>query len=293
MIQTGPDGVIAVDGGGTRSRLALCLSGGARFEAEAGAANVSSDFDGALAQLRAGLTELAGAAGIAPDDLNGLPAYLGLAGVTGPALAQRVAAELPLRAVRIEDDRPAALTGALGSGDGAIAHCGTGSFYALRRTGHIRLAGGWGARLGDEASAQWAGRRALAACLRAADGRAGPTVMARQITRAIGGTEAIVAFAASATPAQMGALAPIVTAAAQAGDCAAHAILTAGAEDIAASLTAMGWQEDMTLCLTGGIGPAYAGFLPEAMRRALRPPRGAPLEGAIALAWELAGGGAP
>ena len=281
------DMAIGLDGGGTRCRLRLWRADGVPVTVTGGAANVSSDFDGAIGEVLRLFDALAETSGLAMPDLRGVPAYLGLAGVTGAAMASRVAASLPLTRLRVEDDRRAAVAGALGEGDGALAHCGTGSFFAVKRRGRIAFAGGWGARLGDEASAQWVGRKALGAALRAADGRSGASDMTAQIMERFGAANQIVAFAATANPAEFGALAPMVTEAADRGDENARAILRAGGEEIAASLRAMGWTDGEPLCLTGGLGAAYAGFLPAVMRASITAPMGEPIDGAVALAREM------
>ena len=125
-----------------------------------------------------------------------------------------MAQALPLDHARIEDDRRSALVGALGSRDGAIAHCGTGSFLGANTNGKMRFAGGWGPVLGDEASAQWVGRKSLAATLNALDGLALRTPLVDEMLNHFGSSEAIVAFAAKASPADFGLLAQRTTKAA-------------------------------------------------------------------------------
>lgn len=279
---------IGLDGGGTKCRLRLWRADAPAVTVTGGAANVTSDFDGAIGEIRRLFDALARTSGVPLHDLFDLPAYLGLAGVMGEAMAKRVAAELPLTRVRVEDDRKAAVTGALGPQDGALAHCGTGSFLALKRRGRIDFAGGWGALLGDEASAQWVGRKALGAALRVADGRADASDLTAQIMDRFAATDRIVAFAATATPADFGAIAPMVTAAAAEGDPVARQILQVGADDIAQGLHAMGWKDGSPVCLTGGTGPAYADYLPAGMRASLRVRSGEPIDGAVALARDLA-----
>jgi len=44
----------------------------------------------------------------------------------------------------------------------------------------------------------------------------------------------------------------------------------------------------MALCLTGGLGPAYAEHLPPQLSNALIAPRAAPIDGAIELARAFA-----
>ncbi|MGV6847413.1 MAG: BadF/BadG/BcrA/BcrD ATPase family protein [Marinibacterium sp.] len=279
--------LIAVDGGGTRCRLVLA-EGGRVIRVDRGSANVSTDFDAAVGELTAGLTDLAGQSGRPFADLVRVPAYLGLAGVTGPDIAARVADALPLAVSRIEDDRRAALTGALAGGDGFVAHCGTGSFVAARVDGRTRLVGGWGLVLGDPASAGWVGRQALARTLEAVDGLAEPTPLASALLADLGGPAGIVAWAAKAGPASFGALAPRVTTAAAGGDGLARAVMADAATGLAGLLERLGWRAGATICLTGGIGPHFAGYLPDTMRADLAEPAGAPIDGALALARELA-----
>ncbi|MEK6217146.1 MAG: ATPase [Boseongicola sp.] len=283
MLNVAPDSVIAVDGGGTRCRMALATSAGTQI-VEVGTANISTDFDAAVAEITLGLRRLAKKADIRDDQLSGLPAYLGIAGTTGPALAGKLAQALPLGHAMIEDDRPAALVGALGSREGAIAHCGTGSFLGANTNGTMRFAGGWGPVLGDEASAQWVGRKSLAATLNALDGLAPCTPLVDEMRDHVGPSAAIVAFAAKASPADFGLLAQRTTKAAKDGDSLAISILSEAADHITRALPKLGWTPGMVLCLTGGIGPIYGHYLPDALQSSLAGPAGTPLDGAITLA---------
>lgn len=287
MNEPDPCPVIAVDGGGTRCRLAHD-DGTAMAIVETGPANVSSDFDGAVREVTAGLDLLADRTGITREVLCATPAFVGLAGVTGQEIADRLAEALPLTALQVADDRPAALRGVLGGADGVLAHCGTGSFFAVQSGGTMRFVGGWGPRLGDEASACWTGREALRAALDQADLRCAATPLTRRLLAEFGGTSGIVAFAGRASPAEIGALAPLVTRHAREGDPQARRIMQAGADLIAATLREIGWRPRRPVCLTGGIGPHFAEYLAADLRAAIAPPMGAPLDGALALARAFA-----
>ncbi|WP_420584628.1 BadF/BadG/BcrA/BcrD ATPase family protein [Ruegeria sp.] len=279
--------VLAVDGGGTRCRVA-CEVAGVVYSSETGAANVSTDFEGAVAQIRAGIQAVSQQVDISVNDLLKRSAFIGLAGVTDGKMAARLRDALRLTCARIEDDRPAAVRGALGLQNGVIAHCGTGSFLASQTDGAMRFAGGWGSVLGDEASAQWVGRRALSQALKAYDGTHDSTALTRKLLADMDGPAGIVRFAGNATPAQLGALAPAVTSAAQAGDIVAEGIMLTGAGYIAETAQRLGWQAGMALCLTGGIAGQYTPYLSAEMQSAIRPPLGEPLSGALALAKEVA-----
>ncbi|SMX48060.1 BadF/BadG/BcrA/BcrD ATPase family protein [Maliponia aquimaris] len=284
--------VLAVDGGGTRCRLALA-EGPTLTTVETGSANVSTDFDGGVREIREGLTRLAARTSRTIDDLTRLPAFVGLAGVTGEAMAGRLRGALPFTRVRILDDRPAALRGALGDADGVIAHCGTGSFYGARAGGQMRFAGGWGPVLGDEASAQWIGCLALGVTLETVDGRLPASPLSQRLLADLGDAPGIVRFAGQARPTDFGALAPLVTDHAAQGDALARRVMQAGADEIARALPDIGWTPDQPICLTGGIGPHYAPYFPAAMQARLTRPAGEPLAGAIALARDLARETAP
>lgn len=287
-MSTAPE-ILAVDGGGTRCRVA-CVVAGKRHLVETGSANASTDLAGSISEVAQGLAALAAQIGLSLDSFRDVPAFVGLAGVVSPDIARAVADGLPLRRVRVEDDRPASVRAALGPQDGATAHCGTGSFFAVQRGGAIRLSGGWGSVLGDEASAQWLGRRALLATLDVADGLRRETDLSAGLLREFGSTAGIVAFAAKATARDFGALAPRVTDAETRGDAVAEALLQCGADHISRTLIAMGWDSGLPICLTGGLAAHYRDYLPRDMAIRVAEPKGEPIDGALSLAQDLAGG---
>ena len=277
---------LAVDGGGTHCRIAAQSDGTLSF-VETGSANISTDFNGAVSQVLDGLKDIAAKTAINMDDLIDLPAFVGLAGVTDRQIADQLRAALPLKNVRIEDDRPAALRGALGDQDGVIAHCGTGSFFGLQLGSIMRFLGGWGPVLGDEASAQWVGRAVLRDTLEAVDGRRPTSELANELLDEFEGAAGIVRFAGSARPSDFGSIAPRVTDFAARGDALAERIMFAGASEIERGLKHIGWTPGRAICLTGGIGPQFEPYLPITMQTELVPASGEPLSGALHLACEL------
>lgn len=282
-------GCFAIDGGGTRCRFAF-ERGAERCDLELGPANVFTDFDGSVARILSGLQALSDRVGLEPEQLRHIPGFVGLAGVMDKRISRCLAAVLNLDAAQISDDRPAAVRGALGRGDGMVAHCGTGSFFAAQRDRHIRLVGGWGAALGDEASAQWVGRKALNSTLRHVDGLSVETGLHQRILEKFGGASGILKFSITATPMEYGAIAPLVTEEARRGDIAAEAILREGAAFLSGMFDELGWQNGQTLCLTGGIAPHYQPYLPAEKKSVVAPALGSPLDGALDLARSHAGG---
>ncbi|MBO9468174.1 ATPase [Tropicibacter sp. R15_0] len=278
--------VVAADGGGTRCRLAV-RSGAGDVSVVVGSANVTTGFDAALSEMRRGLSALAAKSGFSEADLISFPAFFGLAGVTGKTVSERVAAALPLRRVRVTDDRPTALRGGLGHRDGVLVHCGTGSFFAMQQGGKTRFGGGWGPILGDQASAYWVGRRALSITLRAVDGLVAQSNLSRSLLERHKSAAGIVSFAAMARQAEMAAIAPLVTGLAQQGDPLAQSIMQEAGTSIATTARAMGWQPGLAICLTGGIAAHYAPYLPVNMQKNITQPLGEPLQGALSLAQDF------
>lgn len=283
--------LIGVDGGGTACRVGL-LYAGRRFEVEADSANVATDRAAAIATIRQGLEDVAAKAGLSMAALRACSAYLGLAGVMAAEDAAEVAAALPLERVRVEDDRRSAVVGALGDRDGAVTGIGTGSFLARRSGSEIRLLGGWGFVLGDEASGAWLGRGLLATALQVLDGLTERSPLVDAVLAEHGNESArIVAFGFSAVPGDFARLAPRVVAAAAEGDGVATGLMQGGAAYIERSLAALGWRAGEPLCLVGGVAGQYRPYLAEAVARSIVPPEGSALDGALHLASELHGSG--
>lgn len=279
--------MIAVDGGGTRCRVAV-RDGSRMVAVETGSANASTDFDGAVRQILQGLEELARRIRCPLGTLHDAPTFVGLAGVTGTDLADRLREALPFNQVRIKDDRLPAVRGALGGRDGVLGHCGTGSFFGAQIGGTVHLAGGWGPILGDEASANWAGRTALGLTLETVDGRLPSSPLCDRLLSEFSGAAGIVGFAGTAQPSEFGAIAPLVTEFAGRGDVIAQRIMHQGGEEISRAVRHLGWQPGLVVCLTGGIGPQYKAYLPEDLCAGVAEPEAQPLDGALSLALEFA-----
>jgi N-acetylglucosamine kinase-like BadF-type ATPase len=139
--------------------------------------------------------------------------------------------------VRVMADADVALTTAFEGGPGIMVSAGTGSIaYARDPTGQLHRAGGYGWQLGDEGGGYWFGRRALDAAARAQDGRGEASTMLARLLGALDlqTFDELVRWTATATPAQIAALAPHVLNAAREGEVVAQRVVEDGAGELAA-----------------------------------------------------------
>lgn len=160
---------LALDGGGTKTAAALASREGEVAILPEGAGCNPQDgpgWDGVL-------TDLLGRAALAGGGLAA--AVLGIPGrgevpPHDAAVDALLARLLPCPREAMNDVALAHL-GAFGGGEGVLLLAGTGSMaWARGPLGEARV-GGWGDAFGDEGSAHWIGREALALASRVMDGR--------------------------------------------------------------------------------------------------------------------------
>jgi glucosamine kinase len=278
--------IIGVDGGGSTCRVAIAGADGTVIGSATGAAaNPATSMSQAIATLTATLEEARIDAGLSADAIADAHAHLGLAGAINARIAQAVTRALPIRRAVVTDDRPTNIAGALGEHDGFLAAIGTGSFIGSQRGRDQRFVGGWGLRLGDQASGAWLGLRLLSCVLEAEDGlRPSSGLLDDTLAAFDGDPSAIAVFGVTAAPPDFAAYAPKVVAAATAGDAAALAIIAEGVAYVEHALRTLGFVAGDTLCLGGGLGPHYADFLSPGFTGNLIRPAGSALDGALRLA---------
>jgi glucosamine kinase len=187
----------------------------------------------------------------------------GLAGAGRPQEREAVRIALTIEGVAeligVVGDAEAAMADAFPDGTGVLVVAGTGSIaWARGRDGSTIRVGGWGLLLGDEGSGYDIALAALRAVARAADGRSSPTTLTTALLTAIPLSipDQLIAWAASATKAQIAALAPAVLDCAEQGDTAAaeirsHAI--AALTGMAATASRRSHEQCTTFGLTGGL----------------------------------------
>src|SRR3954463_8553568 len=137
--------------------------------------------------------------------------------------------------VVVTTDIEIALAAAFSDGPGIVVSAGTGSVAVGRdRAGKRHRMGGYGWQMGDEGSGYAIGRAALGAVSRAIDGRSPKTALSEKVLGATRSSDfdALIRWAAGASPAEVAALAPHVLAVAANGDPLAQGITDYAAREL-------------------------------------------------------------
>ena len=269
--------IVGVDGGGSLTRALVTDDAGTPVASAdgAGSAVKPGEVERSADVIAATIADAVGQA--AGDNAHVRIACVGISGVGRDDERNELHAALMARMISDEvlvlTDAEIALEDAFGEGPGVLLIAGTGSIcFGRSPAGALARCGGWGAVIGDEGSGAWLGRRALGVVAAAFDGRESETALSSAILSATGVTsvEALVPWAALATPAQFAALAPAVMETAKAGDLRANAIVTLGVEELALHVRTLARQlfvderATVPVALSGGL--AHKGTL---MRRRL------------------------
>jgi N-acetylglucosamine kinase-like BadF-type ATPase len=256
-----------IDGGGTRTRLALADEDGAVLSyAEAGCCCY---LDRGLEQARMELEQLWQAAWrkrrepLRPADAL----FMGMGSILSTTEAQtncELAVSLHfVRAanVRADNDAHSALVGGLLGQPGILLISGTGSAcFGRNEQGQSWRAGGWGYRLNDIGSAYGLGLSAMVAVTRAADGRGQLTQLTAAVVNHLGIKEVTEMYRRvheqQLDRAEIAKLAPTVIAAADAGDVVAREILKVHVQGLIEMVVVVANRLRLSqplLALTGGL----------------------------------------
>jgi glucosamine kinase len=279
--------VAGADGGGTKCRVRVRRRDGSLVgEGLGGRANLYASVPDAVESIKAAMAAAFAAAGLSNVDSAEIACGLGLAGASVREAVDALKERLPYGRIAVTTDGAAALAGAFRGGDGAIAILGTGAAYLARRGDLLHEVGGWGFHAGDQGSGADLGRMALRYSLLAHDGVLASSAMTEAVLARFGGDPMrLIAFARDASPAEYGALAPLVADNAETGDVNALHCLEEALNVIRASLrkvTAGGGR----LCLLGGLAARYRPHLEAEFSELLAEPQADAMEGALLLAME-------
>jgi N-acetylglucosamine kinase-like BadF-type ATPase len=303
--------VLGIDAGGTKT---VCLLADERglivSEGRGAGANLQSSGELAVEKVLHEVMETAiGDRAITPSAI-----CLGIAGVdrenderTVRAIMRRIGYK---SRVLVVNDALIALVAGAEDSPGIVIIAGTGSIvYGRNANFDAARAGGWGHIIGDEGSGYWIGREALAAIMRAADGRGPATKLAEDVLAHFGiddtsGLPRIV-YDRELPRVSVAALGPIVQAASQRGDAVATRILERAADELVLAAGSVAAKLEMRgdvfpFVLAGGVFRVVPWLAEELSRRLLevaprcevRPLEQEPAAGAVWLALSEAGGGA-
>lgn len=293
--------VLALDGGGTKTAAALADRRGAVSVLPEGAGCNPQDGPGWAGVLNDLLIRALGSPGGLAAAVLGLPGF-GEVPAHDAAMQELLHRLLPIPFEPMNDVFLAHL-GALGGGAGVLVLSGTGSMAVARGPLGMARVGGWGDVLGDEGSAGWIGREALALATRALDGRAPEALTFAQALCDRLGPEAQGDFAPLAwlmaqpgTPrAAVASAARHVDALAQDGQEEALRLLRAAAGELAmgarTAALRVGLPEPFRWSVAGGAlrSRALGDLLMGALGHPPDPPRLTTLGGGLLRAAELAG----
>jgi N-acetylglucosamine kinase-like BadF-type ATPase len=256
--------VLGIDAGGTKTVCVLADERGILVsEARGPGANLHAAGERAVERVLHDIIEAAvGDRAITPSAV-----CLGIAGVdrddemrTLEALMRRIGHSAH---VLIVNDALIALVAGARDAPGIVIVAGTGSIvYGRNATGEAARAGGWGHIIGDEGSGYWIGREALAAVMRAADGRGPATGLTAEILAHFDVADVSrlprIVYDRDIPRMSVAATGPIVQHAAEQGDAVATRILERACEELVLAARSVATQLDMrgdpfTFHLAGGV----------------------------------------
>jgi N-acetylglucosamine kinase len=179
--------------------------------------------------------------------------------------------------VLVVNDALIALVAGARDAPGIVIIAGTGSIvYGRNAAGESARAGGWGHMVGDEGSGYWIGREAVAAVMRAADGRGPRTRLTDEILAHFGVADASrlprIVYDREVPRMSVAALGPIIQDVAAAGDTVAAGILERAAEELVLAAQSVAARLEMrgdafTFHLAGGVFQVVPSLAADVNRR--------------------------
>jgi N-acetylmuramic acid 6-phosphate etherase len=232
LLKTASNVYLAIDGGGSKTEAVAFLPDGHVV------AHVVLDAalnpNGAALTVPQVLAELLDALGREVSLELVLGVFVGLAGGSDPKVQANVesyvASVLPgAKHLQVTHDAVAALWSGIEQPPGLVLIAGTGTVaFGIDAKGAAFRAGGWGYLLGDAGGGYDLGQRALQAITAAHDGLGADTILTEQVLRAwsLRSVPELVPLVYRDGKQRMAALAPMVCAAAEAGDAVARRIVS-------------------------------------------------------------------
>jgi glucosamine kinase len=275
---------VGIDAGGTHCRACLYNSEGNELgNSMSGPANVFSDFDSAIANIRLSINRV-----LALTDKNiqtaDLHICVGSAGAQVKGVQQSFG-ELshPYASFSLISDLHAACIGANAGSDCSLVIVGTGSSLASFENQQVKQYGGHGLFLGDEASGAYIGLSAIKSTLRYFDGLHNDKAFSDAILTTLSCTKPkqIVEHWTRRPAADYAALLPVVRRLAEEGNKSAQDLITAGLNYLRDVIIGNGLHTKAPLYMLGGLSNMYKGALEVALGINIASPQLSPEYGAF------------
>ena len=255
---------LGVDGGGTRTRVALVDGAGLECARGEGPPTLVDPANpNATIRVITDLCREVASKGGADLPVEGL--WAGIAGAgTEPT---RGAVETALRETGLSSrtsvgaDAEATFHDAFPTGPGILLLSGTGSIALARGADGSRLrVGGWGLHLGDEGSGYRIGMSALRSIARGQDGRGVSTDLRDPVLKVLGlaGPADLIKWIATARKADVASLVPLICEVAEAGDQAATTVIEKAVDQLVRHVRTLmrrlePWPATPEVALAGGL----------------------------------------
>ncbi|KAB8306308.1 N-acetylglucosamine kinase [Erwinia endophytica] len=279
--------LLGIDGGGTHCRTRLtAVDGTVLAECKGGAANVYSDFDGALKTLNLLIEKTFLTAGLPLSAQKRTVAVLGLAGANVPSASARLhLSRFPFARIQLLSDVDIACIGAHRAEPGAVLIIGTGSQGAAWDGENFHRIGGWGFMLSDQGSGAILGQRLLRKSLLAHEELFPTTALTRRVMNHFSHSpDTLLNWSKSATPGDWGQFSPWVFEAAREGDSLAETLIAENAAEVVLMANALRQRNHGPLALMGGLATPLLPWLPQPLREKIVPGHEDALSGALRLA---------
>ncbi|MFS2224533.1 BadF/BadG/BcrA/BcrD ATPase family protein [Pantoea sp. B65] len=279
---------ISVDGGGTQCRTRLTdKQGQVLASLNGGAANIYSDFTGAMIRATQLINDTLQQAGLPASARRQTVAVLGLAGANVQSVRQQ-AQQWPQDFAhwQVLSDVEIACLGAHRGQPGAVLITGTGSQGAFWDGSQFRCVGGWGLTLSDQGSGALLGKRALRLALQAHEGLVPSSPLLQALMAHFDHSpELLLRWATDATPAHWGQFSPQIFDYAGQQDPHGTALIDITAQEISLMVNHLTENGQHCVALMGGLAAAVHRWLAPAVQRQVVPAAGDALTGGLQLAF--------
>ena len=282
--------LLAIDGGGTKTLAKLIhIDSAQEYTAQAGAASVYNDFDGAMDSLQQVIISLCEQSGATAEQII---AVMGLAGGSSTQLAEQVETELKLdfklefAKLSIVSDAHTSLYGANLGEPCVVVALGTGAVGArLNTDGSTKLVAGWGFTVDDFGGGARLGLHAVQQLLEDIDCYGAPdSKLTKQLSEKVGADRSTIAnWLRDAKAGDYACFSPHIFSLKE--QCPiAERVLAMHAQDVSQLIEKSRGSAQLPIIVIGGLADVSVALLTTELQQSLSPRRGDSLTGAATLA---------